>query len=200
MKDEKIITPQSAHQILFQYMISRTREADVNKLCQILRDHKKIDDPNPETGATLLGLATLFLPDLVYSLLKYGADVNQPTGLITEKNGLPFTVALKRMIATYPSELFLPSSKIPDLDTLRPQPLMTQGITQRSRILEMFLCHPELNLNQREFSPETKTPGKTVMDWAKELKLLHYFHFLLGDHTINKLPPTVTSPYSLSFK
>ncbi len=155
---------QSAHETLFLYMISDTAKPKVDKLCQILRDAKQLDMANPQTGATLLGLATaLLLTNLVSSLLRYGADINHSTGLVKEEKCLPFTIALKRIEASHPRDILLPSSKIPEI--LRSQPEEKIRARNRAEILEIFLQHPKLDLNQRESS------GKTVLEWVAELKI-----------------------------
>jgi hypothetical protein len=174
MKEKNTLDPSSrahfAHQLIFFHMVLDRPQPNLDETCQALRDAQHLDTPNKETGATLLGIATsLLLDEVVLSLLQYGADINHPTGLFKEENSLAFTIALKRTTTTIPHapSLFPPSSVAPTV--LRSTTDEKEHITRRTRILEYFLQHPKLNLNQREVIPSGL--GKTVMDWVKELKI-----------------------------
>jgi hypothetical protein len=169
----------SAYESLFYYMICDTLEPDFYKNCQILRDADLLDASNSETGATLLGLATaLLLPTVAYSLLKYGADINRATGLIGEEASLPYTIALKRTVASHPSALYKPSQPLPS--QLRKMPDEKTCTTKRTLLLECFLQHPKLDLNKRE-KINGSPIGKSVMDWAAELKIKPLTWFELFD-------------------
>jgi hypothetical protein len=130
------------------------KPSELDGLCWAVREEKTLNNPHPETGATLLGLAiTLLRPNIVKSLLKAGARINQTVGLKGKENYLPLTLIMGKQHPSSIQNLFLSPSNIINDETTHIEPC--DCTDKREEILYLLFQHPLLNTQK---SGKLKSP------------------------------------------